>query len=227
MPGYKNKNKEELIVLLKQKDERERTLMERIENIESQLKLSEAKYDRLVNIERQIFQQQQYSRRDCVEIVGIPKEIPDEHVEAKVIELFHHAEVEVTERSFHAVHRLKNKSVVIAKCVNRKDAVSILRAKKKLRVTDDTTKVKLGVPGKVYVNESLCPEYRRLFGICNSLFKHKHIHNNFTVNGTIKITLAEGGPKHDIHHLHDLINIVGSEIVQSFIEAHERKKVAK
>ena len=92
----------------------------------------------------------------------------------------------VTKRDFHAIHRLRNQAVVIAKCVNRRDASAILRAKKKLREVDAAAKTKLGVKGKVYANESLCPEYRRLFGICTALFRQKKLASSYTINGTIK-----------------------------------------
>ena len=75
-------------------------------------------------------------------LVFLPESIKDQAaLEKKVVEVFNHAGVNVTERDFHAIHRLKKNSVIIAKCVNRRDATAILRAKSKLR---DTAKKKLG-----------------------------------------------------------------------------------
>ena len=58
------------------------------------------------------YNQQQYIRRECVEIVGLPEDLNNSALEKK------------------EEHRLKRYSVVIAKCVNRRVAIAILRAKK-------------------------------------------------------------------------------------------------
>ena len=57
-----------------------------------------------------------------------------DQLEGHVVEVFQTAGVEVNKRSFHAIHRLRNKK---AKPVNRQDALSILRGKKKLRNLDE------------------------------------------------------------------------------------------
>ena len=59
-------------------------------------------------------------------------------------------------RDFHAIHRLHNTRVVIAKVCNCRDAIKILRNKKKLRELNQERKKKLKSE-KIYVNESLCP----------------------------------------------------------------------
>ena len=126
---YKKLTKDQLIALLIEKDERLVTLHSRIEKIEAKLNTdAEAKFiERIVTLERNAYIQEQYGRRESVEIVGLPDSITDQAaLEEKVVELFVHAGVDVTERDFHAIHRLKNKSVVIAKCVNRRDATAIL-----------------------------------------------------------------------------------------------------
>ena len=86
-----------------------------------------------------------------------------------------------------------------------------------MRETDVTTKQKLGVPGKVFVNESLCPEYRRIFGICNALFKKKIIASSYTLNGYIRVCVTEGGNRNSIGHIEDLIDLVGEEVVNGVI----------
>ena len=83
---------------------------------------------------------------------------------------FEEAGVKVTKRSFHAIRRLRNKKVVVAKLVNRRDALALLRNKKKLRELSPYGKKKLKT-NKVYVNESLCPIYKRILGTCNALLK--------------------------------------------------------
>ena len=224
---YKKPTKDQMVALLIEKDERLITLNSRLEKIEARLNSNaEAKFiERVVTLERSLYRQEQYSRRECIEIVGLPDSITDQAaLEKKAVQVFRHAGVEVTERDFHAIHRLKKKSVVIAKCVNRRDATAILRAKKRLRETDDETKKKLGVAGKVFINESLCPEYRRLFGVCNALFKQKKLCSSYTYNGTIMVCKHDGDEKQSIGHLSDLKGIIGAEVVEGVIEDHKRKQ---
>ena len=83
---------------------------------------------------------------------------------------FEEARVKVTKRSFHAIRRLRNKKVEVAKLVNRRDALALLRNKKKLRELSPYGKKKLKT-NKLYVNESLCPIYKRILGKCNALLK--------------------------------------------------------
>ena len=87
----------------------------------------------MIAIEKWIAEQEQYSRRETVELVGIPDNTNDGELEDAVIKTFEEAVVKVIKRSFHAIHRLRNKKVVIAKLINRRDALALLRNKKKLR----------------------------------------------------------------------------------------------
>lgn len=226
--NYTKLTKEQLIQLLHEKDDQLKSLTSRIAKIEAKLNDGDDDFseyaDRIVKLERAGYQQEQYSRRECVEIVGLPEEIQDQQaLEKKVVDVFGHAGVKVTTRDFHAIHRLKNNAVVIAKCVNRRDATAILRAKKQLRETDDEAKKKLGVEGKIYINESLCPEYRRLFGVCNAFFRKKKLVSSYTLNGCIKVCEKEGGEKINIGHINDLKDLLGAKVVADMMASHKKK----
>ena len=112
-----------------------------------------------------------------MELVGLPDNTSNGEFKDTVIKTFEEARVKVTKRSVHAIHRLRNKKMVIAKLVNRRDALALLRnGKRKLKTN------------KVYVNESLCPSYKRILGKCNAILKKKYITSFCTVNGKMKIT---------------------------------------
>lgn len=64
---------------------------------------------RIIDLERATFEQQQYSGRECLEIVGISNDIPNEEVENQVIKILEEINVNVTPKDFHAVHRLGDK----------------------------------------------------------------------------------------------------------------------
>ena len=131
-----------------------------------------------------------------------------------VIKTFDKAGVKVTKRSFHAIHRLQNKKVVIAKLVNQRDALALLRNKKKLRKLSPDGKRKLKTI-KVYVNESLSPSYKRILGKCNALLKKKYMASFYTVNGKIKITYDanNGIVTSVVNHVDDVLEILGTDIV--------------
>ena len=85
---------------------------------------------RLIQIERRLAEQEQYTRLECVDF---PENLKGEKLEAVVLNVFEVAGVPMEKRDFHPIHRLCNTRVVIAKVCNRRDAIAILRNKKKLR----------------------------------------------------------------------------------------------
>ena len=106
---------------------------------------------RLEELERRMSEQEQYSRRECIELVGLPSNINREELENAVINTFEAAGINIGKRNFHAVHRPADKRTVIARLTNRRDAIHILRRKKKLRTLSDEGKRKLNCQ-KVYIN---------------------------------------------------------------------------
>ena len=165
-----------------------------------------------VEIEKSLAEQEQYSRRKCVELVGFPEAIHGEDLEAGELDAIDVARIKLKKQDFHAIHRLRNNKVVIAKLVNRRDALVILRNKKKLRELHDEDKQKLR-SNKIYVNKS----FRQLLGKCNSLHKIKKLNSFYTINGKIKIRSERGNEavNTEINHEGDLADIFGAELISS------------
>ena len=88
---------------------------------------------RLIQIERRLAEQEQYTRCECVDMVGLPENLKGEELEAVVLNVFEVAGVPMEKRDFHPIHRLCNTRVVIAKVCNRRDSIAILHNKNKLR----------------------------------------------------------------------------------------------
>ena len=131
-------------------------------------------------------QQEQHSRRECFELVELPNNIDKDKLENAVVKTFQVAGINVGRRNFHAVHRLAEQRVVIAKLTNRRDAIDILRQKKKLWTLTAEDQWKLNSQ-KIYVNESLCPKYRQLLGKCNALWEENTLDSIlFTVKSRLK-----------------------------------------
>ena len=155
---------------------------ERIIRLESQIIVSSKTSDllsrRILSLERQLLAAQQYSRRECLDIVGISKNIEDNQIEDKVCEIISGIGVTINPlMDIQACHRVGQKGNVIVKFTNRKMIPKIMINKKKLQDREE----------KLFINESLCPLNRKLRGCCNKLLKEKFIHSIFTRNGMVKV----------------------------------------
>ena len=159
--------------------------------------------ERVIKTERQCWENAQYSRRDTLEIVGIPNSVGNSVLEETVRDVFKKIGVEIDERDVQACHGLKEKERTIVKFVNRKDCLQILRVKKDLKSLDPT---ELDFPEntKIFINESLCPYYRGIWNKCKKLRAIQKIHQFYTISGLIRVKLEETGPSRIITHMVDL-----------------------
>ena len=121
----------------------------------------------------------QYHRRNNLEIAGIPNDVSDEDLEDKTIKLFKKINVDVTKDNVEACHRLpakdgKNKKVIV-RFNNRKFASQILRNKKLL---SDSNLDDLNLnPCSVFISPNL-NKYFQLIGYeCRELKRKKLIHS--------------------------------------------------
>ena len=129
---------------------------------------------RTVDLEKKMAELEQYSRRKCVELIGLAEDSHGREPENSVVQVFEIARVNVDKRDFHAIHRLGNSKIVIARLINRREALETLQNKKKLYELPRSGKQKLRAD-KTYVNESLCFHNKRLLGKYNALFYKKQI----------------------------------------------------
>ena len=149
----------------------------------------------------------QYSRRDCLEIVGIPK-LPDDNPKQLFKELCSAMHIELEDNEIATVHRLPDmkgqKDRIIAKLVRRDTKERIFRSKKVIigkttRILPSVNK-ELGKAvakhSKIFINESLTTQRKKLF---NAVYKFK-MANKFkyiwTNNGKIYLKKDESGPVH-------------------------------
>ena len=184
--------------------------------------------ERTVEIKKRLAEQEQYSRRECVVLVGLPEDTHGEDLEVDVLDTFDVAGIKLKNRNFHAIHRQRSNKVVITEMVNRRDAIAILRNKKKLIELHDENKQKLR-SNKMKVNESLFPAFRQLQGKCNSLHKRKKLNSFYTINGKIKITFERENEavNTEINHEGDLVDIFGAELISSVNWERKRENAQK
>ena len=157
---------------------------------------------RVIDMARQCWANAQYSRRECLEVSGIPRDVSNENLESKVLEVFSKVGCEISSRDIEACHRLTNNDRVIVKFLRRKDCNQVMSVKRDLR------KVKLEDIGSrgsnsIFVNPSLCPYYRMLWSKSKRLLDLGKINNFFVSSGKIKIRLQENSKPLAITHVED------------------------
>ena len=87
---------------------------------------------RTVRTERKLTEQEQYTMRECMDTVQIPKSVKGVSLESSVLNVFDEDGIPMKKRDFHAIHRLGSTQLVIAKVCNRRDVTAILCNEKKL-----------------------------------------------------------------------------------------------
>ena len=130
---------------------------------------------------------EQYTRRNNIEIQGIPLRIPDEKLEEKVIDVFGAINIAITKNDVEDCHRLgKSSESTIVRFVNRKHCNAILSKKFE---TSKIDKSKLGFESnvKLHVSENLTPYNQHLACKCRELKRARVIHNSWSSKGIIKL----------------------------------------
>ena len=166
-------------------------LMESKEKLSSQFtvekKVNTLLQKRVIELEKSQTKAKQYSRRNNVEISGIPHEILDNNLKDKVISICKDAGTEIGHMDIEGCHRspLSRKNAgrtkrVIIKFVNRKHSEDVVRLKKIISSCS-----------KVCSSNSLCPYYRYLWGKCKD-FQRRDIFNQvFCLGGFVTIKVSE------------------------------------
>ena len=86
-------------------------------------------------------------------------------------------------------HRIKGDGTIVKFSSRRKSSV-VLRKNKKLKNIDGS-KFNFNAGVKLYINESLCPYYRGLWGKYKKLLLNKVIFSFYTINGILHIKKSE------------------------------------
>ena len=174
----------------------------KFEKLESGLVVSKSVNSNLCKkitiLERQSWANNQHSRRECLEIPGIPENIENKDLENLTFQIFEKTDINVEDCYWVKTQRSKK---VIIKLSRRKDANKIRSEKKKLKGKNLTS---LGINTPVYINDSLCIYYKKLWPKCKKLHNNKLIYAFWTSNGSIKLNISENGNIHVITNDVDL-----------------------
>ena len=114
-------------------------LKNKFSKLESDLEISRNVNNKLVDqvttLERKCWENEQYSRRECIEISGIPQSIKQLDLEKTVLHVFDKIDAPVDPQTIEACHRLKTddngrSNKVIVKFSKRKDMVRVMNKKR-------------------------------------------------------------------------------------------------
>ena len=154
--------------------------------------------EQAVRIDGAIDEVQQYSRRDCLEITGIPI-LPEENPKQRIKEIGTLIDVNVEDANLAAAHRLpdtKNvKHRLIVKFVHRDKREEMYKKRRNLigkNISNlPSVQAAMGLAAtsnnKIHINESLTGYRKQLFGRINDFKRKNNYKYLWTANGKIML----------------------------------------
>lgn len=176
--------------IIKNLIESNKDLQNKVMNLKNQLQNQESM---LWEHKHDIECNNQYHRRNNLELSGIPNSIDDNELEVKTIEVLKKIDVTVNLQDIEACHRLpakngKNKKVIV-RFTNRKICSKALKNKKKLPKLD-LADLNLD-PTKLFISENLNKYFQRIGFECRQLKREKLIHSYKFQNEAFFIKYSE------------------------------------
>lgn len=156
---------EETLVVLQEEN---KALKEEHASLKAQV-LSSA--NDLKSVQKSLNDLEQYTRRDSVEIRGIPlpEESQEEDTNEIVLQLSQKMGIPLERKDISVSHRIRSRSsvdpAIIVKFVRREVRERLYRARKRLK-SITTADFGFSVEKKIFINESLTPKNKELFKDC-------------------------------------------------------------
>ena len=158
--------------------------------------------NRIATLERSLHAQEQYSRRECLEIVGISVSIDDKNLQATVWNILNEIDVPCGSEDLEDCYRIKGDRTIL-KFRSRRKSSEILRKKKKFK-NSEGSKFDFSAGDKLYLNEILCPYYRGLLRKYKKLWLDNVIFSFYAINDIIRVKKSERDSAIQITHDEDL-----------------------
>lgn len=181
--NFMSRKYDELLETVKTLEEKNKKIQ--VENVSLRSQLLDVKND-LKQQKDAINEYEQYSRRDCLELSGIPLK-PRESTNQIVMGIAEEIGVEIAEEDISVSHRLPSRNrnpdrppVIIAKFVRRDTKERLYRARKALW-NKTTRDLGFQTDNRIYISESLTQKNRDLFKKClqvKKTLKYKFIWTN-------------------------------------------------
>ena len=168
---------------------------------------------RVVGLEREVLNRDQYARRRQIELWNVPdtvsKETDNNLLKEKVATILSITETKVEATDIDVVHAMKKEGRIIMELNRRTLRHDVLKTRKNLK--NKKTELKNVNCPKLSIVESMAFEYKHLDFICRQLVKRKLLEKSFFFNGKLHVEAA--GSHKLITHIMDLINLVGMDVV--------------
>ena len=164
--------------------------------------------NRVIDIERTLNMNNQNSRKNNIEVDGIPKEINHHLLEDTVVNIFNSLPepLQCSKNDFEAVHRMSPRTdTVIVKAKSRK-TIEKINKQKKLFKKINYPSIGLHKKTKIYVNDNLCPHMKDLAYNCRILKRENKIIDTWIFGGVLKIKLLSEKVR-TIYHELDLFQL--------------------
>jgi hypothetical protein len=150
-------------------------------------------------------EQEQYTRRDSLEVRGVPITV-DEDIDEIIQSIGKLLDVEIDDSDISVSHRLPSRArgtstgakfppAIIVKFTNRNIRDELYRSRSKLK-SFDINDIGLGRYGneKIYIQESLTAKRKKLFKECLEIRKNARYKFIWTYYGTIYLRKNESSP---------------------------------
>ena len=166
--------------------------------------------ERLYKLEKKCAANDQYSRRNNIEISGIPDSVPNNLLEGKVIEILNYLNINLKFWDIEACHRLSNNfnskfpARVIVRFVNRKYTVTALSRKKSLNNINLIPGSQNSINNKIYINENLCQAYREIYDFAYKLLKQNAISHLWSYKGVVHLRINGNNNIKSFTHIDDI-----------------------
>ena len=152
-------------------------------------------------MERQCWANAQYSRRECLDIAGIPREVSGKVLEEKVLKVFAKHGCDISPDRIEAYYHVGiTTDAVVVKFPKQKGCQHVWSVKKDLKKLT-MEELELSGNNKLFINRSLCPYYKMLWSKSKKFHNLRKIHNFFISGETIKINVNENSSQLSITHV--------------------------
>ena len=158
-------------------------------------------YDTLCDIENEVNEMNQYSRRENIELQNIPESVVQEDLEKFVINLYKEIKLDISSYDLVAVHQLGKPSSrksrnAIVRYLNRTSAFSCLLNAKLLNKSSNL------MYKKIFITENLCPINKKIFNRLYKMKKGKTIFNVWSFQGHVYFKCSDSREERPIHIKH-------------------------
>ena len=133
---------------------------------------------RILVLETDLNKQDQYNRRNILDIQQIPDSVPDDQLEEKVIEIFNQINVKINAFDTEDCHGMgKSKKTTIVRFLEKKLSLNRKLYNEKLGFQSDA---------RIFVSENLTPYNQHLAWKCRELKRASKIHSCWSAKGVVK-----------------------------------------